>query len=378
MTDRDHGRRNDGPEILTIDPKRLGLPAGPQADATLITDCLLRARQHANVLAPAMQITDLPVDHVITFMVVLFPVDDLEIYRNRDGVPTAGKNQSNGIWYATDGGQLAHHRAALDMLAQAAGITWVHAKCGRTDDRSRVGLWSYRMTLQIKGLDGRTREVTREHELDLRSGDGSMSPAAAKAGKGLRNALIHGAQLCESKASNRCIRAALGLRAYDVDEARRPFVVPVLRWVPDASDPMVRRMIAAKELGLTRELFGAEAEASAQVHLVDGARVIDHDPRPARAARQLPDNSSEVDPWSGAEEQEQRNNDRQPVERAPWDEPKREAARPATDHPLDRYCDAKGWDRPDNDRDRDQLRRHVEGKGREDYDRTMRKLQAAP
>lgn len=404
MTDRydprrDHGRDNQGrqddgdpaPQILEIDPRRLGLPSGPQSQVQAITDCLLRARQHANVLAPAMQLQELPPDHVITFMVVLFPTDGISTYRNQEGQELASRQQSNGVWYATDGGELAHHRAALDMLAQAAGITWVHSKCGRTDDRSKPYLWSYRMTLQIKGLDGRTREVSREYELDLRGSGDNLTPAAKKAGKGLPNARIHGAQLAESKAANRAIRAALGLHAYSMADARKPFVLPVLRWVPDAGDPVIRRMIAAKELGLVQELFGAEAAAAqatgGAVHLVDPERVIDHDPRPARAAQvrpALPDHAGQPDELGDLQAQVERDRkrDRVPVGRdgggSPWDEQPYQGRQAATSPPqptdadLDRYCDAKGWDRPPGPTERAQLRRHVEGRGREDYDRTMR------
>jgi hypothetical protein len=354
---------------LTIEPRRLGLPAGPQAVASDVSDCLLRAGAHANVLAPAMQIDFLPPDHVISFAVLLFPIDGISTYRGQGG-EMASKQQSNGIWYATDGGGLAMHRSALDMLAQAAGITWVHNECGRTDDRGEPFIWAYRMTCEIKGIDGRTRRVSREYELDLRGGDGGMSPAASKAGNGLRNARIHGAQLAESKASNRAVRAALGLRAYTVAEARRPFVIPVLRWVPDSSDPEIRRMIAAKELGVIGEIYGSAR--------VDDTRVIDHDPRPARQEqvkpRQLPAPSDVPD---GIEEQERRNRERQLVEQRqkakaaernfetggePW---KEDAFK--LDPVLDEYCKAMDWRAPSNQAQLNQLNGHLQGAGREDH-----------
>ena len=397
---RDHGQRGSqrgsqrppDPEILTINPARLGLPSGPQEDVERIADCLLRARSYSNVLAPAMQITELPVDHKITFMVVLFPIDGINTYKDRDDRNVAGKDQSNSIWYATDGGELALHRAALDMLAQAAGITWVHNKCGRTDDRTRVALWSYRMTLAIKGLDGMTREVSREYELDLRSEGDSMSPAAAKAagrygvnGTALRNARINGPQLCESKAANRAVRAALGLRAYTVDEAQRPFVIPVLRWVPDASDPVIRRMVAAKEMGIVAEMYGGNLDGGS-VHLVDADRTIDHDPRPAREARLLPAPEDGPDLAAELQEQQRRNATRQPVPRgqagakqqasgtAPWEQA------PYGDPPANRdpnllpYCEAKGWHPPNSPQSWDALLTHVKGRGRDDYANYLRSL----
>ncbi len=285
--------------IAIVEPETLGLPKRPQTDVDVISDCLLKAASGANVLAPAMKITHLPPSHQISFMVVHFPTDGIRTKQDRDGNIIADSQQSNGVWYATDGGKLAHHRSALDQLAQAAGITWVSEKCGRTDDPRVPYKWSYRMTLRVKGLDGQVREVSREHELDLRSNDKDKSAAAAKAGRGLNNARVHGAQLCESKAANRAIRAALGLRSYTVEEAGRPFVLPVLQWVPDMSNPVIAEMVAAAELGLADELFGARTKAAmGQVHLVEQARVIDAptDGEPAQLPAPI-DATPQREPW---------------------------------------------------------------------------------
>ena len=305
MTQRrgqDQGRHQNRPEVINVDPERYGLPVGPQSDVDLISAALLKAREKCNVLAPAMRLEYLPPDHMLSMLVVQFPLDGIEI-KQWQGEESAAKFQANGVWYSLDGGKVTLTKTALDQIAQAAGITWVFEKCGRTDDRKTSLRWAYRMTCQLKGLDGRTREVSREHELDLRE----KSPAAIKAagkggagGTGLRNARINGAQLCESKAANRAIRAALGIHSYSIEDARKPFVFPVLRWVPPAN-PMIQAMIAAKELGLTEQLFGSLAFGAAP----EAERVIDQEPR--RPA--LPAPQDEPDP----EEQERRNAQREPV-----------------------------------------------------------------
>lgn len=350
-------------EVLEINPTRLGLPSGPQSDAASVTNCLLTAQRHANVLAPAMQLQSLPPDHQITFAVLLCPLDGIRTYR-RDNEDHASGGQSNGVWYATDGGRLAMHRNTLDQFANAAGIDWLADKCGRTDDRSQPYYWSYRMTCQVKGLDGRMRQVSREYELDLRSSGEAMSPAAAKAGKGLRNARIYGASLCESKAANRAVRAALGLRAYTVEEARLPFVVPVLQWVPPTDDPMIRRLVAAKELGLVSELFGAEIAADrGSVHLVDDARVVDAEP----AALPAPDPLQDL---PGAAAAAQANASRQAVQQSPFqgaDPTLPPWEKPQVDPDLVAYCEAKGWPAPDGPDRVAAVQRHVQGAGRTDY-----------
>lgn len=366
---RDHGRGNDRQqhraEAQTINPQRLGLPVGPQSDVSEITDCLLKARRHANVLAPAMQLQELPVDHQIAFMVVLFPLDGIETYNNREGRLMAKEKQSNGVWFATDGGNLALTRTALDMLAQAGGVSWVHDQCYRTDNGQTPFLWSYRMTLEIKGLDGRTIQVSREHELDLRGHGNDLSPAASKAGRGLRNARLHGAQLCESKAANRAIRATFGLGAFTVDEASRPFVIPVLRWVPDSSDPVIRRMIAAKELGIVRDVYGAAA--------ADSVRVIEHEPagQGAPEPRRLPAPNDLPDDMDNLQERVRRDRERQPAPsgapRPPWE---REAERSnwPSEADVSHYCRAAGWDQPPGPREVREMQQYLRKQGRDHFD----------
>lgn len=276
-------QRPERQHALTLDPTRLGLPLGPQSDLNDIRDALLRAQDECIVLAAATLIDHLPVDHVISFQVVLFPIEGIHTYFNRNAnAQVASNHQANGVWYSVEGGKLAHLRPALNMLAQACGIGWVHAHCGRTDDRQTPFKWSYRMTCTIKGLDGRTRPITAEHELDLTDG----SPASDKAlgsknnAVNLRNARIHGAQICESKAANRAVRAALGLRAYSLVEAAKPFVFPMMRWVPPADDPEIRRMIAAAELGIVDQMYGGGS-----VRQVDPGSVIEVSSAPPEAPR---------------------------------------------------------------------------------------------
>lgn len=305
---RDQGRRNNRNDRLTainVDPTHYGLPVGPQDDVDEISAALLKAREKCNVLAPAMRLEYLPPNHELSMLVVQFPLDGIQL-KQYQGEEQAAKFQANGVWYSLDGGKLTLTKTALEQLAQAASISWIFSKCGRTDDRKTPLLWSYRMTCKIKGLDGRTREETCEHELDLRPGSPASKKAAGKtgeAGTAIRNARINGAQLCESKAKNRVIRAALGISSYTVEEARKPFVFPVLRWVPPADNPMIQAMIAAKELGLANELFGALPFGVA----AEPERVLEQEPQ-RRPALPAPEDDIE-DP----EEAARKNRERQPV-----------------------------------------------------------------
>jgi len=253
-----HHRNGDDRALpVRVDPTTLGLPARPVTDLALVQDALSHVQHQANVLAPMTTLDYLPPDHVVGFRVVLFDADG-----QWDG-------KSNGTWYRVDGGKLALHRSALDKLAQAAGISTVDSKIEVIGPYQ----WKCTHTVQLKGFDGQTRRIVRSKVLDLADG----SPEAGKAGRGLANARAHGPQLCESKAANRAIRAALGLKgAYTPQEARRPFVFPVLTWVPDQDDPEIRRMVAAKELGLVDQLFGSGFSGAGPAY-ADPDQVIDAD-----------------------------------------------------------------------------------------------------
>lgn len=358
--------------LTSIDPGAYGLPTAPVQNAAHAANALQTALQHGcNVLAPMTQISFIPHGYAVSLRVVTFDGAFTEAQR---------KAKSNGTFYITDEGKLALHRTALDQLAAAAGISWVGRDCGRVDDGQEVYFWRYRMTARYRGFDSTPREISREYELDLRDG----SPAAGKAGNGLRNARIYGASLCESKAANRVVRAALGLRAYTEQEAARPFVFPALVWMP-APSPEIDRMIAAKELGLVQEVFGpglGGLTGGQAPMLAEPGRVIEGQAEQVGAQpgqRALPAPQARRD--FAAENA--RLNQRQTADRAeaaaeggglaeapPWAQRKPAADTSCAGRSWENalaYCEAKDWNVPTDDQQRQQLREHVNGAGREDF-----------
>lgn len=233
----DHGRRV---APSSVKPGDYGLPEGLISDASLAQDAMeVAQRQGLNVLGPVTEIQGLPPGYAVIFRVVTFDAS----FSEKD---TSAK--SNGTYYITDGGKLALHRSALDALAAAAGLTWVSELCKRTDDRREVLYWEFQMGACYRTFDGDERTIIRSYEVDLRPG----SPlASGMTDNQYKKAKPFGAMLCESKAANRVVRAALSLKSsYTPEEAARPFVFPVLKWIPPTADPVINRMIAAKELGI--------------------------------------------------------------------------------------------------------------------------------
>lgn len=249
-----------------VSPDALGLPMHPITNIDDARNALTTAaNKRCNLLAPLTKLTYLPE----SYQMVIRTVFVVPLARNN-----RGKGKTNGHWWVTEAGKPALTRASLDQLAQAAGITDVSSEIACPEPY----LWICTHTVAMRDLDGRERRVTRTKEVDLRDG------APLTSGKSERfvvRAREHGAANAQSKAANRAIRAALGVKgSYEWDESEKPFVFPVLQFAPDMSDPVIKRMVAAKELGVIDNLFGAMAAAEVASH--DRGEVIDGTALPAQ------------------------------------------------------------------------------------------------
>lgn len=284
-----------------VDPASFNLPSGPIADVTRLRGALSVAAENCNLLGPEMQIDRVPDDYAVSLRVVRLPAD------------LAG--DSNGVWYKQEGGKLALHYSALNILAQAAGITWLAV------NHERMGeplLWRVVAKARCRLFDGTFREEIASREVDLR--DGSALAKSIKSPAQLAKMRAVGAEQCESKAKARVIRALLGLRSsYTVAEARRPFVVPTLLYMPP-NTPEIRQMVAARELGIVAELYGPRPAARTidvqsepeRLAIVDNGAPLDLSAEAQRLASREPVRGGEPDPEDLAE---------MPYDDGPPDEP---------------------------------------------------------
>lgn len=275
---------NNKSAMVRRTPEELGLPAGV-VDVTVARAALNTASTKGyNLLGPQVEIAAVPVDHHLVVRVCEFPTQGL-----------GGSETSNGVWYKTDGGKFALHGAALAMLAAAAGIQVIESRAELVE----AYVWRAQAIGKIKSFDGQWRRVIGSKEVDLRDGSPGWEVLAAgsdkaKADRAIRQARIHGAQNAESKAQNRMIRKALGLRGgYTLEEANKPFVFVALQWRPDMTDPETRRMVAATELGIVSEVFGSKAPVTLAPIGDDFDRDEPSDERPA-------DMTPKADPATGA------------------------------------------------------------------------------
>lgn len=266
--------------LQRLDPDGLGLPTRPVADAETIHGALMHASGvGCNLLCAPTAIQYLPPHYQAAIRVVRFPPPRL----SQDP-----QGRSDGTWYLTDSGRAALHKSAIDALASAAGITDVHEACSvEVVDRH---YWRATWVVRCRSLDGAWLYRRASREVDLREDSDTvqdMRATAAKRGRTaddqIRKARVNGAANAESKARNRAIRAALGLKAgYTAEEAARPFVFPVLLYLPPV-DPEISRMQAAAELGIAAEVYGAgRSRRSTQPRIaapLDPEAIVDVDPQ---------------------------------------------------------------------------------------------------
>lgn len=242
--------------VARLQPEDYGLPAQTIGRADYFTQAMSQARaMGANMLTAVSRCDHIPEDYRIAVKLLSF---------DSSFTPEQWENRSNGTFYVVDGGRLALHRGALDQIAEAVGLQWIPAECGRVDDGLKPHVWVWKMTAKVRRLDGEWVKISRTKELDFSDDSPAIHVWHRKRERlekwseaRLRGAREHGAALAESKAANRVIRAALGIPgAYEQEAARQPFVMAKLVWAPNPDDPTVKALTAIRELELGDEVFG--------------------------------------------------------------------------------------------------------------------------
>lgn len=248
-----------------------------------------------NVITPIVQISSLAADHAVNLCEVRIDaaVDDKGVggmvYRDKSFM----KNDN----------QRALGKIALDMIAAAAGVSWLpHPHSRRTDDGRTLNLWGFTVVGAYLAMDGMVQTLPPgSAEVDLRDGSpqiGGWTPekwkAATAAGRNNVNgwsearvlqARRFGQALAETKARLRAIRS-LGLKqVYTVEELARPFIIPRVSFTPDMSNPTVAAVVTEQRMAGIAALYGRQA--AGQLAEPDPITVRP-DPIPAAAAGSTP------------------------------------------------------------------------------------------
>ncbi len=221
------------PEVQTGEPDSVSTPAfdlgGTETKPDAIREKLRLAEAHG-VLLTAPTVIAPPVGCAVAFTVLSF-----------DAATDC---------YRTDKDELNLNASALMRVAGAMRISWDGARSHRIDVRREARLASYQAVGFYRGLDGSHVWITGECELDLRDGSDQVESMKERARSAesfveeLREMRHFISRQVETKAKARAIRQAAGVRAYTLEELRRPFVVPSLVFTGHSDDPEVRKALA--------------------------------------------------------------------------------------------------------------------------------------
>lgn len=218
-----------------------GLIHSPQT----LTTQLAAFQANFNVLSPAISISEFAPGYGANLAVVrIDPTVDMKKYGRGTDV-----YHSASIMGADE---RALGKVGLLKIAQAAGIQWDPNHCRRMDD-GRVPLyWRWQYFGWVRTHDGQLTPVSGSRELDLRDGSAEMKRMTAPQLPGARAA---GNELCETKAMLRAIRT-LGLKqSYTLDELKKPFLIVRFSFVPDMSDPEIKKLVTERALFGTGALY---------------------------------------------------------------------------------------------------------------------------
>jgi hypothetical protein len=234
---------------------------GALNDAKAASEALAKAAEFGHLISPQTTVGTLP--EGCSLMVSGVVVDkSRETYRS-------GNSDELGLG-----------KVALDKIAAAAGVDWLHEHCKRTDDGKKAFYRSCQAVGRVSNFDGSWRTRSAHKEIDMSdtgqdyldivnreannkrskkdySGDGGAKEIAVKR--------KHILSLCDTEAHLRCIRALVGLRvSYLPDELEKPFVVVKLMFDGRSSNPETQayfdRRIADRFLGASEAVYGPRVQ----------------------------------------------------------------------------------------------------------------------
>jgi hypothetical protein len=256
--------------VTTLEP---GRPLEPVVAGLLTTVDAVTARMQemtrvATVLSPWGQRPSHLAEGFAVSMAVVTLEPDVDQYGN-------GAETYRGSFMKAD--QRAPNKVGLRKLSNALGIEWLPQNCGRVDDGRRPHVCRFAVTGVYRTFDGAVQNLTGTAEIDFSDGSeqiGGWTPAAwaelmtknkaaLSAGskkdeldwsvggwseQRVRAARQKVVERAETAAKNRAIRD-IGLRhVYTLAELRKPFVCFRMTYVPDMSDPEIKRLVTMNNL----------------------------------------------------------------------------------------------------------------------------------
>jgi len=259
-------------------------------------------RKEVNLVSPTLVIDELPA--MMKLSVRMVTIDP-----------------QNETYKAPGSSKVCLHKVALDKIAATAQVSWeIIEQADDWNDPHRV---KYRVAGWVKNLDGSLRKLQDIKVIDLRGEKGwpdeDLGSDAREYIRTTRTgdpwtriyaARQHIDSLCVSKAKNRAIRSLGVPVAMPMEQAVKPWVVVALVPDYDTSDPEVRRMLVAHQLGSQAALYGPPAgvalsPGAPEIDVTDMVEDVDAVPDPPAPevidAEPDPPEDTTTDPWDEGE-----------------------------------------------------------------------------
>lgn len=247
------------------------LPTEPLTTVSKAISFMESVKQVANLVSPVVALDYMPPMHRISPRVVQL---DIEMKVNDKGNGAGGDIYRNTAF--CNANEAALGKVALLKLLNAGNIDILELE--RTDDGKDRNVCSYSVLAAVPQMDGGKVLRRARKSLDFRPGSPDTKGFSANQ---LSEAQKHIESLCEAKCLTKLARVALGLKQkYTMDELRKPFVVPVLVFEPDMSDPIIKQMVAQHALGAQSALYGDPARRPVLLTAGEIIDVGDDDPQP--------------------------------------------------------------------------------------------------
>lgn len=226
-----------------------------------------------NLLTPMQTVTEIAEIHrpVMNVVTISTDLNDKEIYLQEKAKNAYTDN--SGVYHAAKTAGYAITKKGLNKLMRAAGIKILgtrpivpttcqkcaetNAKIGRPVNCGRCGNedMKYEARISVPQLTGENIEIVAHKEIIVKDATVGMTDNQIKEFMKFRN------EMCETKAINRALRAAMHIKGtYRIEELRKPFVVAYL--VPNLDHPDVKAEAIKSMFASTNEVYGKAAQTA--------------------------------------------------------------------------------------------------------------------
>lgn len=265
----------------------------PQTPVELV-ERIRQLRTEAHVLSPAVTAASIP-EHIKinTVVEVIDTSFDAKTGRGKDVYYQASIHKSQKKGDSFEPLEVSLNAQAIKRLLTAMGVSVTHSEELPTGNANH---WKWQSRGKVRDFDGSWRDLPPgTAEIDLRDGSAQIGewtkeawaareaesekkaatlaekdrwkakpkPIGGWSGDRVMNARRFGLRLAEAKSLN-ALGRNIGLQQiYSIDELKKPFVIFRATFDPDMSDPTIKQMVTAAELGAINQLYPALSAAPA-------------------------------------------------------------------------------------------------------------------